>query len=175
MKKTIVAVVASANILATAITVQAACNDNLPRTTPSSEFTIHDNATVSHVPTGLMWMRCSLGQSWDGSTCTGEATTYQWQAALSEVEAFNSAGGFAGYTDWRLPNKNELASIVERNCSNPSVNTTVFPNTPLDWFWTSSPYADDEAGAWNISFDGGCVIASRKDENDRIRLVRGGH
>ena len=75
--------------------------------------------------TGLIWMRCSLGQMWDGAACSGTANTYTWQAALQAAFEINSGAsnddgdglaGFANETDWRLPNRNELESIVERRC-----------------------------------------------------------
>lgn len=149
-------------------------NANLAPTTPLSEFALHEDGTATHVTTGLVWMRCSLGQDWNGSTCTGSASTYTWQQALQAVEAFNSGGGFAGHNDWRLPNKNELNSIVERKCYAPAINGAIFPATSVDWYWSSSPYADDASAAWNVSFNGGCVIASPKSELDRVRLVREG-
>ena len=149
-------------------------NDSLAPTTPVSEFTLHEDGTVNHVTTGLTWMRCSLGQDWDGTTCNGTASTHTWQEALQAVEALNSGGGFAGHNDWRLPNKNELNSIVERKCYEPAINGAIFPATPADWYWSSSPYADDKTGAWNVSFNGGCVLASPKTELDRVRLVREG-
>ena len=42
-----------------------------------------------------------------------------------------------GRNDWRVPNRNELASIVESRCHSPAINGEVFPATPLEWFWTS--------------------------------------
>lgn len=42
--------------------------------------TYSDNldGTVTDPTTGLTWMRCSMGQTWDGTTCTGTASTYTW-------------------------------------------------------------------------------------------------
>jgi len=167
----------SLGLLAASAQAEVQCgnqNDHLASTTPLSEFALHEDGTATHVTTGLTWMRCSLGQDWNGSTCTGSASTYTWQQALQAVEFFNNDGGFAGHNDWRLPNKNELNSIVERKCYEPAINEAIFPGTPADWYWTSSPYADDASGAWNVSFNGGCMIASPKSEMDRVRLVREG-
>ena len=154
--------------------VNAACVNYVSHTTPTSDFALHDDGTVTHMPSGLMWMRCSLGQAWDGSACTGTADSYTWQQALQAVASLNDGSGYAGHRDWRLPNKNELESIVERACSDPAVNDAVFPYTPSDWYWSSSPFARFPSGAWNVSFNGGCVIASPKTELDRVRLVRAG-
>jgi len=58
--------------------------------------------------TGLIWARCSLGHTWNGSGCSGEAKKFDWwdahQAALNHSEG--------GYTDWRLPTQPELASLM---------------------------------------------------------------
>ena len=106
----------------------ADCNTAIPKATPDNAFTVYNNGTVTHNKTGLMWMRCELGQTWDGttSTCGGTSQGYQWSAALQAADGY----AFAGYSDWRLPNKNELASIVEWACINPAINTLVFPNIP---------------------------------------------
>ena len=148
----------------------AACQDNIVATTPDSDFTVHDNGTVTHNTTGLMWMRCSLGQEWSGSTCSGSASTYTWQNALQTADGFS----YAGYSDWRLPNKNELESIVEERCVSPAINTTVFPTTPSNRFWSSSPDAYASYDAWHVGFHYGGVFNSYKNSSSRVRLVRAG-
>lgn len=61
--------------------------------------------------TNLIWTRCSLGQTWNGSGCNGEAKTFNWwdahQAALNHSEG--------GHSDWRLPTAPELASLLAGN------------------------------------------------------------
>ena len=152
-------------------------------TTPTEDFVLHADGTVTHGATGLMWMRCSLGQSWNGSTCTGTAAIATWQGALQLAADINSDGsdadndgqpGFAGYTDWRLPNRNELESIVEESCWSPAINAAVFPGTPSSWFWSSSPYAYDSDNAWYVNFNYGYVVANGKIGTHPVRLVRAG-
>jgi hypothetical protein len=65
--------------------------------------------------TGLIWMRCSIGQKWTGSTCTGEPLKLNWQDANDYFQIFNQ-NGFAGNTNWRLPRIEELSTL--RRCSN---------------------------------------------------------
>jgi len=144
------------------------CKDTIIATTPNSNFTIHNDGTVSHNTTGLMWMRCSLGQKWDGKTCTGSPTMYTWKEALQA----GAHQEFAGYADWRVPNKNELESIVEERCYSPAINSKVFLNTPPLFFWSSSPYAGFSQGAWSVDFGFGAVNASDKDGGIAVRLVR---
>ncbi|WP_159098519.1 DUF1566 domain-containing protein [Thiorhodospira sibirica] len=140
---------------------------SVPITTPTTDFILHENGVATHTKTGLMWMRCSLGQIWDNNTCIGDASTYTWVGALQTAQNTE----FAGYTDWRLPNRRELMSIVERSCI-PSANITVFPNTASTAFWSSSPYARDGGYAWHVTFNAGYVNYESIDNNRSVRLVR---
>lgn len=150
-------------------------NNAVTATTPTDDFTISaDGRTVTHTPTGLVWMRCSLGQSWDGSTCTGTATRYGWQAALAAVQSLNDNGGYAGQSDWRLPNKNELASIVEERCWSPAINAAIFPGTISVSFWSSSPNTYDANYASSVNFLYGRVGLGSGHLTHRVRLVRAG-
>lgn len=145
------------------------CKDSIRATTAAANFTIHEDGTVTHNTTGLMWMRCSLGQKWDGKTCSGTPTDYTWKDALQAAKSFE----FAGYQDWRLPSKNELASIVEEKCHSPAINGTIFPNTPSVFFWSASPFAGFSGGAWSVDFGFGAINASDKVGGIPVRLVRG--
>ena len=153
----------------------AACNNAIPKTTPDNAFTLHNNGTVTHNKTGLMWMRCELGQTWDGSTCSGSSQAYTWSAALQVAEGY----AFSGYSDWRVPNKNELASIVELACYNPAINTLAFPNAQTNAVWSSSPDANTSGDygpiyAWYVGFGNGYVWPDSKIQTFHVRLVRGG-
>ena len=159
-------------LLPTVVTAEVVCqnrNPAVPITTPTSDFVLHNDGTVTHTPTGLMWMRCSLGQTWDGASCSGEASTYTWADAL-QAAAQNTR--FAGYADWRLPNRRELLSIVEQSCWAPSINAAVFPSTPSQFFWSSSPNADSSGPAWGVHFVNGHVDNRYKYNANRVRLVR---
>lgn len=157
-------------------------NVNVAFSTPSSDFIVHNDGTVTHKATGLMWMRCSVGQIWDGESCGGDGTRLDWQNALAQTGI-----SYAGFTDWRLPNKNELASIVERRFCYPSINRAMFPNSPTGWFfddaryWTSSPspkvYPEQilNWSAWVVEFGTGSITIWEKThvgESGKVRLVR---
>ncbi len=177
-KMTITALIMAMGIWAgVPVAVQAACNPNVTPTAPDSRYTDNGDGTVTDKATGLMWKQCSEGQSTTNSACdTGALATYTWQGALQQAEALNSGGGFAGYTDWRLPNRNELASLVERQCWSPAINTNLFPGT--GWFsayWSSSPSASSSGSAWFVNFYDGEVLSYYKSSARYVvRLVRGG-
>ena len=135
-------------------------------TTPSSYFTaLEGGAVVRHEPTGLEWRRCAEGMSWNGTGCTGSANTWTWQGALQHADAVSG---------WRLPNLNELHSIVERCRMDPAVNQQVFPGTPSSDFWSASPYAGLSGYAWLVFFRNGYDYWLIKSNILRVRLVRGG-
>ncbi|TWI75377.1 uncharacterized protein DUF1566 [Desulfobotulus alkaliphilus] len=166
----------SALILPLSLSAQTQCsgtaNTGVLSTTPSSDFEIHANASLTHKKTGLTWMRCALGQSWEGGTCTGDASMHIWQDALMEAEQLNREGGFGGFSDWRLPNYKELASIVEERCTGPAMNALLFPGAPASVFWSSTPLnnADDRPAAY-IHFNGGDSFIHEGDTGS-VRLVR---
>ena len=60
--------------------------------------------------TGLIWMRCLLDQTWDGLFCRGKSAYIRGEDALEYVKKFNE-DGYAGYSNWRIPRIEELASI----------------------------------------------------------------
>lgn len=146
------------------------CRNDITPTTPSQDFTNHDDGTVTHRKTGLMWMRCALGQSWNGAGCTGDTQSYTWQDALQVADGFS----FAGHSDWRLPDIKELGSIVEQACFSPAINATVFPATPSITFWSASLYAGSVFYAWNVDFINGFDYFDGKILNGYVRFVRGG-
>ena len=151
----------------------ATCLGTITASTPTSDFVDNGDGTVTHTRSGLMWKQCSEGLS--GAGCaTGAATTHTWQAALQLVEALNGGGGFATYTDWRLPNVKELLMITEDRCFTPSINTTVFPATVSGIYWTASPYVSTPTSAWNVDFNVSNDSAFAKTNPYYVRLVRGG-
>ena len=159
---------------------QTCMPDQIRATTPTNQFKDNGNGTVSDTETGLMWKKCSEGQT--GSDCSkGSAQAYTLFDAVEHAKSVNSSGGFAAFKDWRIPTSHELVSIQEQQCVNPGINLTVFPNTPFgvkidvatssfNLFWSSS--SDQDGGAWGIDFNNGNLIGENPYFHHNIRLVR---
>ncbi|OGG99090.1 MAG: hypothetical protein A2600_00480 [Candidatus Lambdaproteobacteria bacterium RIFOXYD1_FULL_56_27] len=119
-------------------------------------FADHGNQTVTDLSTGLMWDQ-------------RETTTMTWTAALSYCENLS----LAGQTDWRLPNRNELESLVDdTKTSAPTINTTYFPSAVSDYYWSSTTYALLSTIAWLVNFNLGDVGGNSKVTGRYVRCVR---
>jgi hypothetical protein len=99
---------------------------------PNPRFTVTGECVTDNL-TGLMWAR-------DGNLPGG---TRDWRGALAYVANLNSGGGLCGHSDWRLPNVNELESLVNAEQANSSVwlNGQGFTNVQAYAYWSSSTYA----------------------------------
>lgn len=126
------------------------------------------DGTVIDIYTGLIWMRCARGQTWDGKNCQGEARVYTWD------EAMKLRHTFAGHDDWRLPNIDELKTIIDKSQGNPTIDSAAFPNTPLTSFWSTSPSAGGSNDAWGVTFYGGVAYSDKIGNSFGVRFVRDG-
>jgi hypothetical protein len=120
-----------------------------------------------------MWKRCVEGLS--GADCSsGTEIMHNWQQALQLADGHS----FGGYSDWRLPNIKELASIVQLSCYDPAINLNVFPNDPDSYLypfvWSGSPYGGSSSSAWSVGFNDGDEQPRLRSGSNRVRLVRGG-
>lgn len=148
------------------------CDPSVPQSaahklTPAAD----SSALVDDTHTGLTWMRCSLGQTWqeDLQTCINTANKMNWKEALQTALAYE----FAGYSNWRLPNKKELASIIEYSCVEPAIDSDIFPNTDNGTYWTSTPNPISSAfSVWAVFFYDGSFSNGMADEELAVRLVR---
>jgi hypothetical protein len=147
---------------------------------PSTRFTTNADATVTDNLTSLVWapdgnIIPARDNNWDadGTTNDGMVT---WQHALDYVLKLN-AESYLGHNDWRLPNINELESLVhaeytkETTCGGSCttnaawLNSQGFSNVQADGYgyWSSTTYAGVTNFAWFVvMYDGGvgCDVKS---------------
>lgn len=130
---------------------------------PQPAYKDNENGTVTDLNTNLMWEQVDDG------------IVRNWQEALDYCESLVLLS--VGYSDWRLPNRRELMSIVNYNYIRftPTIDTEYFPNCRSFDYWSSSTYCYNPNNAWIVNFYTGIV-----DEDDKIsrynnvRCVRGG-
>jgi hypothetical protein len=126
------------------------------RSGSSGNYVDNGDGTISDTDTGLMWQQ---------DTASGF-----WQEALSYCDYLT----LAEYNDWRLPNRNELQTIVDYSRDGPSIDITYFPSTASEFYWTSTTKAGYPGEAWCLSFLYGPVSSSVKSSAyNYLRCVRG--
>lgn len=113
-----------------------------------------DDGKISYedVKTKLVWTRDYV---------TGKT----WKQALKYCEELN----YGGFTNWRLPNVNELGTLIHVGKVSPASD---LPNSYTDWFWSSSPNTGNTAYVWCVLFDGGRVDWIDKHGHYAVRCVR---
>jgi len=105
------------------------------------------------------WVRDSLlGVEWGPSS----ANEMDWKAAK---EYCKKLGG-------RLPEINELQSLVDYRNYVPAINKEVFSDTKTSWYWSGTTHAGYSGYAWIVGFNGGYVSNYGKDSSYYVRPVR---
>ena len=131
---------------------------------PVVRFADNFDGTITDTVNQLVWQKCTLGETWDGSTCTGSALIYTWQDALFQCDL--TPGG------WRLPNINELDTILD--VTKPQlIDTTLFQAVPSGQYWSSTTTAYNSQYAWKVLFANGSMNSSIKSDNLYARCVTG--
>ena len=114
---------------------------------------------VSDSTTGLEWQ--------DNSDTNGTQRT--WQAAIDYCEDLS----LESYNDWRLPNINELKTLIDKSKFDPAIKSDVFVYVTY-YYWSSTSIVGFEDDAWFVNFGDGAVFGSNKDNNRYVCCVRDG-
>ena len=117
------------------------------------------DGTVTDTSTGLTWQKDTPEDA------------ANWEQALAYCESLS----LGGHTDWRLPDINELRSLVDYSMYDPAVHVTYFPDTLSLLYWSSTTSAINVQNAWCISFFDGGGKSANKTILFRVRAVRGGN
>ncbi|MHB1214756.1 MAG: Lcl C-terminal domain-containing protein [Thiobacillus sp.] len=113
--------------------------------------------------TGLTWMR----------NATPGELPMMWQEALAFVAALNRERAL-GFSDWRLPNRRELRSLVSHQTRRPALSEpNPFANVFAGWYWSATSAAGTPAHAWYVDMDGGRMFYGGKDQSFLVWPVRG--
>jgi len=129
---------------------------------PDPRFRIHDQ-TVTDLLTGLTWTR--------RANMTG--FPMQWQESIDFIQSMNEEK-MLGYSDWRVPNRRELRSLISYQTRRPALpEKHPFLDVFQGWYWTSTSAAIDPAFAWYIHLEGARMFYGKKDQFFLAWPVRG--
>jgi hypothetical protein len=104
-------------------------------------------------------------------------TGLNWQQTLSPSKwAWNDANAYCasvtlGAGGWRLPSENELQTLIDESRVSSAIDPASFPDTPSDFFWTSSVVPSFSNFAWSISFQNGVTTLLDTTEPQWVRCV----
>jgi|GEM_PF-2369008 len=127
---------------------------------PQPAFQDNNDGTVTDVNTGLIWQKSD-----DQNT-----TRRTWQQTVDYCESLN----LGNKTDWRLPSRRELMSIVNYGRHDPAIDTGFFPNCYSGIYWSGTSWACNPGSvAWFVYFFLGVESTSNKDSTSYVRCVHG--
>ncbi|MBI5504083.1 MAG: DUF1566 domain-containing protein [Deltaproteobacteria bacterium] len=153
-------------------------------------FTDNGDGTITDNATGLMWEKQD-----DSGGIHDKDNNYTWSTGTNNMDGtivttflatLNGGGGFAGYSDWRVPNVFELESLRNMGAFNPSTyaafNTgCVTTCTVLTcsctrslYYWSSSTSQEVPARVWYVHFYDGVTSSLSKTSTYGVRAVRAG-
>lgn len=118
---------------------------------------------ISDRLTGLVWTR----------NANIAKFPLRWQEALDYVTDMNREGAF-GSSDWRLPNRRELRSLVSYQTRKPALpEGHPFTDIFLGWYWTSTTAMINPAYAWYVHMAGARMFYGNKEQFALVWPVRG--
>jgi hypothetical protein len=130
---------------------------------PQPRFEEIDQDLVRDLVTGLIWPR-------NANLFEFPAT---WQEAFNRIQEMNAQHCFER-TDWRMPNRRELRSLISHGARNPALpREHPFRNVFLGWYWTSTSAAIAPSYAWYLHLAGGRMFYGNKNSEYLLLPVCG--
>ena len=121
---------------------------NFPILSHSRQFLERDHIIID-LKSGIEWLRCSTGQTWNGKECEGEVVRLSFEEIQDALKQANEQLGGG----WRLPTKIELEGIVCQKCKRGNkIDNEFFPSTPAEPFWTSDKNKWSSNRFWTVNF-----------------------
>ena len=116
-----------------------------------------DGTVIDHT-TGLMWTADDVGDR---------------RLTWSDADQAAKAVTIGGHSDWRLPTRQELLSLVDDTRFDPAIDTAAFPTCKPEFYWTASSWAPSPASnAWLVNFHDGDSYGNDRNSGARVRAVR---
>jgi hypothetical protein len=139
---------------------------------PTPRFTDLTNGTMQDNLTDLVWSKDANAPG--PAVCIPE-TTKNWQASHDYVKCLNT-NSYLGFTDWRLPNRNDLSSLVDYAQLNQATWLVGLGFTGVQsvYYWSSSSCADSTSDAWGVDMGDGDVDGDDKSYSQYVWPVRSG-
>lgn len=108
----------------------------------------------------------TLKDGWIKDSQTG----LEWGPSSDKSMKWEEAKKFCADHGGRLPNVQELFSLIDRTKYSPA---TLIPGMKSEWYWTDEPVAGSAGSAWYVGFFGGYVgTGGYKDGGGHVRSVR---
>ena len=133
-----------------------------------NRFKVHEHI-ITDTTNNIEWLRCSVGQRWDGYTCIGKIVNLSLERVPDATRLANEQLG----GKWRLPTKKELQSIVCKSCPSPKIDKKIFPNTDNAPYWTGDRSSFNKKFFVSVNFHTGFAFNRFLPLKElAIRLVR---
>lgn len=143
---------------------------------PNPRFTVNADSTITDNLTGLVW---STDANAPGPDTCSPGTLKTWQAALDYVTCLN-ANSYLEHTDWRLPNRDELASLMNNGEANPIgwlawQGFSNLTSASSRWYWSSTTDSANTCYAWALTTTSdGSIAGFDKANSFLVWPARGG-
>jgi hypothetical protein len=131
------------------------------------------------------WTRWAVSGSFPSDQTTAQEnsvldrkTGLMWQQSATEIVTWENAMGVCsslrlrGFSDWRVPTRIELLSLVNYYFS-AATSADIMPRVADTW--TASSFAGDPTRAWYVNFGSGATLDKEKNVAQHIRCVRAGN
>ena len=119
----------------------------------------------------------------DAAVIVDNNTKLQWKAAVSEkLYSWNDAFAYcdkleyAGYKDWRLPNPQELSTLVDLGNTDPMLDSTYFKemrHLASNNLWSSKRYVSGNGEAWYLNIADGLIYPASTENVYHALCIRG--
>lgn len=135
----------------------------------SSPFYAEDHIVID-LTKKIEWLRCTVGQQWNGKTCVGKTLLMNHETIKQATKIANKQLG----PSWRLPTLEELYGLVCKSCEKgKKFYSDKFPNTDPRAYWTGERNLMSKGSYWTVNFFTGHKFGRfYPNQEMAVRLVR---